>query len=118
MRSAASDYQLQMQAYALAVSDLLPALVAKGGLIKVTLHFLDPNVEFHLPSELLSRDACARAIDAIMMDIVASHEPAEFPLRPALHCRMCSFLSICRGGRQWLRARTKGGKALAADSRR
>ncbi|HEX9629094.1 MAG TPA: 3'-5' exonuclease, partial [Pyrinomonadaceae bacterium] len=117
VRSAASDYQLQMQAYALAVSDLLPALVAKGGLIKVTLHFLDPNVEFHLPSELLSRDACARAIDAAMMDIVASHEPAEFPLRPALHCRMCSFLSICRGGRQWLRARTKGGRALAADSR-
>jgi ATP-dependent helicase/nuclease subunit A len=118
VRSAASDYQLQMQAYALAVSDLLPALVAKGGLIKVTLHFLDPNVEFHLPSGLLSRDACARAIDAAMMDIVASHEPAEFPLRPALHCRMCSFLSICRGGRQWLRSRVKGGRALAADSRR
>jgi ATP-dependent helicase/nuclease subunit A len=118
VRNAASDYQLQMQAYALAVSDLLPALVAKGGLIKVTLHFLDPNVEFHLPSGLLSRDACARAIDAAMMDIVASHEPAEFPLQPALHCRMCSFLSICRGGRQWLRSRVKGGRALAADSRR
>ena len=118
VRSAASDYQLQMQAYALAVSDLLPALVAKGGLIKVTLHFLDPNVEFHLPSELLSRDACTRAIDAAMMDIVASHEPAEFPLRPALHCRICSFLSICRGGRQWLRSRVKGRRALAADSRR
>ena len=117
VRIAASDYQLQMQAYALAVTDLLPALVAKGGVIKVTLHFLDPNVEFHLPSELLSRDACARAIDQAMMDIVASHEPAEFPLRPALHCRMCSFLSICGGGRQWLRDRTKGGKALAADSR-
>jgi hypothetical protein len=118
VRLAASDYQLQMQAYALAVNDLLPSLAAKGGLIKVTLHFLDPNVEFHLPAELLSRDACARAIDEAMMDIVASHEPAEFPVRPALHCRMCSFLSICRGGRQWLRARTKGGKALAADSRR
>ena len=118
VRSAASDYQLQMQAYALAVSDLLPGLAAKGGLIKVTLHFLDPNVEFHLPAELLSREVCARAIDAAMMDIVASHEPAEFPLRPALHCRRCSFLSICRGGRQWLRTRTKGGKALAADSRR
>jgi ATP-dependent helicase/nuclease subunit A len=104
VRNAASDYQLQMQAYALAVSDLLPSLAAKGGLIKVTLHFLDPNVEFHLDSELLSRDACARAIDEAMMDIVASHEPAEFPVRPALHCRMCSFLSICGGGRQWLRA--------------
>ncbi|HEX3282613.1 MAG TPA: PD-(D/E)XK nuclease family protein, partial [Pyrinomonadaceae bacterium] len=101
---AASDYQLQMQAYALAVHDLLPALAAKGGLIKVTLHFLDPNVEFHLAAALLSRDACARAIDEAMMDIIASHEPVEFPVRPALHCRRCSFLSICRGGRQWLRA--------------
>ncbi len=101
---AASDYQLQMQAYALAVHDLLPSLAAKGGPIKVTLHFLDPNVEFQLPAELLSRDACARAIDEAMMDIVASHEPVEFPVRPALHCRMCNFLSICRGGRQWLRA--------------
>jgi hypothetical protein len=115
--SAASDYQLQMQAYALAVSDLLPSLAAQGGIIKVTLHFLEPNVEFHLPSELLSRDACARAIDAAMMDIVASHEPAEFPVRPAPHCRMCSFLSICCGGRQWLRSRTKSRKTLAADSR-
>jgi len=118
VRNAASDYQLQMQAYALAVSDLLPSLAAQGGIIKVTLHFLDPNIEFHLPSELLSRDACARAIDVAMMDIVASHEPAEFPVRPALHCRMCSFLSICRSGRQWLRSRVKGGRALAADSRR
>ncbi|HBB88045.1 MAG TPA: hypothetical protein DC047_10555, partial [Blastocatellia bacterium] len=117
VRLAASDYQLQMQAYALAVSDLLPALSEKGGVIKVTLHFLDPNVEFHLPAELLSRDACARAIDAAMMDIVASHAPAEFPVRPALHCRMCSFLSICRGGRQWLRSRAKGVRAFAADSR-
>jgi ATP-dependent helicase/nuclease subunit A len=104
VRLAASDYQLQMQAYALAVSDLLPSLSEKGAPIKVTLHFLEPNVEFSLPPELLSRDACARAIDDAMMDIVASQEPAEFPVRPALHCRMCSFLSICRGGRQWLRA--------------
>ncbi len=103
---AASDYQLQMQAYALAVSDLLPAPASKGGQFRVTLHFLDPNVEFHLPVELLSRDACARAIDEAMKDIVTSHAPGEFPVRPATHCRMCSFLSICRGGRQWLRANT------------
>jgi hypothetical protein len=117
VRLAASDYQLQMQAYALAVSDLLPSLSEKGAAIKVTLHFLEPNVEFSLPPELLSRDACARAIDAAMMDIVTSHEPAEFPVRPALHCRMCSFLSICRGGRQWLRSRAKSGRSFAADSR-
>ncbi|MEP6743172.1 MAG: PD-(D/E)XK nuclease family protein, partial [bacterium] len=104
VRSAASDYQLQMQAYALAVNDLLPSLGDIGRAINVTLHFLDPNVEFHLPAELLSRAACAHAIDAAMMEIVASHEPAEFPVKPAMHCRMCSFLSICLGGRQWLRA--------------
>jgi ATP-dependent helicase/nuclease subunit A len=117
VRLAASDYQLQMQAYALAVSDLLPSLSEKGAAIKVTLHFLEPNVEFSLPPELLSRDACARAIDAAMMDIVTSQEPAEFPVRPALHCRMCSFLSICRGGRQWLRSRAKSDRTFAADSR-
>ncbi len=117
VRLAASDYQLQMQAYALAVSDLLPSLAAKGAAIKVTLHFLDPNIEFHLPPELLSRDACARAIDAAMMDIIASHEPVDFPVRPAPHCRMCSFLSICRAGRQWLRSRVKSERTLAADSR-
>ena len=32
-----------MQAYALAVSDLLPSLSEKGGVIRVTLHFLDPK---------------------------------------------------------------------------
>jgi ATP-dependent exoDNAse (exonuclease V) beta subunit len=108
VRLAASDYQLQMQAYALAVSELLPALFEKGAAIKVTLHFLDPNVEFHLPPELLSREACARAIDAAMMDIVASHEPVEFPVRPALHCRMCSFLGICAAGRDWIRSLKAG----------
>jgi hypothetical protein len=103
----ASDYHLQMQAYALAVNELMPSLGLQGGRLTVTLHFLDPNVEYHLPSASLSRDACARAIDEAMMDIIVSHSPAEFPVRPAPHCRMCNFLSICRGGSQWLRANEK-----------
>jgi len=113
--NAASDYQLQMQAYALALNDLMPSLAATG-LIKVTLHFLDPNIEFQLAPELLSRDACARAIDAAMMDIVTSHEPLEFPVRPALHCRMCSFLGICAAGREWVGS-AKAAKSVAVPFR-
>ncbi|HKP47765.1 MAG TPA: UvrD-helicase domain-containing protein [Pyrinomonadaceae bacterium] len=115
----ASDYLLQMQAYALAVRELLPALKA-GARVRGTLHFLDPNIEFQLDDDTLSHEICARAIDNAMMDIVASQQPGEFPVRPETHCRVCSFLSICRGGRQWLRENMSGtprrirGKAEAA----
>lgn len=98
----ASDYQLQMQAYALAVRDLLP-FSNEQSRFKVTLHFLEPNVEFHLPDALLARDACERAIDAAIADIAAAREPIEFPVRPARHCRMCNFLELCYAGREWLR---------------
>src|SRR5688500_4359225 len=47
----ARDYQLQMQAYAHAVRELIPSLATSK--IRVTLHFLDPNVETHLSDELL-----------------------------------------------------------------
>ncbi|HYJ84603.1 MAG TPA: UvrD-helicase domain-containing protein [Pyrinomonadaceae bacterium] len=108
VRITASDYQLQMQAYALAVMDLIDALMPglkQAGLsIKSTLHFLDPNVEFHLSEDLLVPDACARAIDDAMMDIVSSIEPRQFPVRPAMHCRMCNFLGICPPGRDWVRS--------------
>jgi hypothetical protein len=103
VRIAASDYQLQMQAYALAVRELVPSLVDAGISITSTLHFLDPNVEFHLDADLLSRDACMRAIDAAMMEIVSSGEPVQFPVRTAAHCRMCSFLGICPAGREQVR---------------
>ena len=42
------------------------------------LHFLEPNVEFHLTAELLSPDACRAAIDEAMMKIVSSGEPKSF----------------------------------------
>jgi ATP-dependent helicase/nuclease subunit A len=103
VRIAASDYQLQMQAYALAVRELLPSPAEVGISITSTLHFLDPNVEFHLHADLLSPDACRRVIDAAMMEIVSSAEPGQFPVRTAAHCRMCSFLGICPAGRERVR---------------
>jgi ATP-dependent helicase/nuclease subunit A len=98
----ASDYQLQMQAYALAVGQLLPPSVRERGRIRVTLHFLDPNVEYSLPQELLSAADSARAIDEAMADIVSAREPEQFPVHPATHCRMCSFRELCAAGREWL----------------
>jgi hypothetical protein len=92
-----------MQAYALAVGELLPSPADADISLTSTLHFLDPNVEFHLDAELLSPDACRRAIDAAMMEIVSSAEPGQFPVRTAAHCRMCSFLGICRAGRERVR---------------
>jgi ATP-dependent helicase/nuclease subunit A len=101
---AASDYQLQMQAYALAVGELMPELMQPGSSIVSTLHFLDPNVEFHFDTDLLSPDECVRAIDAAMLDIISSGDPGQFRVRTAAHCRMCNFLGICAAGREWVRA--------------
>jgi ATP-dependent helicase/nuclease subunit A len=101
VRIAAADYQLQMQAYALAVRELLPWLTA-GSTIISTLHFLEPNVEFHLAADLLSPDVCGRAIDEAMLEIVSSREPAQFPVHTATHCRRCNFRAICGPGAEWL----------------
>jgi hypothetical protein len=98
----ASDYQLQMQAYALAVRELLPTLTGDRHRLKVTLHFLDPNVESNLPQELLSPAECTRSIDEAMREIVSARDPENFPIHPARHCRMCNFLELCAGGREWL----------------
>jgi ATP-dependent helicase/nuclease subunit A len=100
---AATDYQLQMQAYALAVRELVPAL-PEGSKIISTLHFLEPNVEFHLTADQLSPEACRRAIDEAMLKIVSSGEPGEFPVHTATHCRMCNFLGICNAGRAYVRS--------------
>jgi hypothetical protein len=97
----ARDYQLQMQSYAHAVRELIPSLA--NSRIRVTLHFLDPNVETHLSDDLLDPARCARAIDEAMMRIVTSAEPAHFPVRTAPHCRMCNFLRVCTAGREYLR---------------
>ena len=108
IRLVATDYQLQMQAYALAARELMPDLVKAGSEINVTLHFLDPNVEFHLTEDLLETNACAHAIDQAFLQLIAAREPEHFPVHPATHCRMCNFLQICATGREWVEG--EGGK--------
>ena len=103
---AAHDYQLQMQSYALAVRELLPTLA--NARVHVTLHFLEPNVEFHLGEELLDTTACERVIDEAMLQIISSSAPDAFPVSPAPHCRMCNFVRICSAGRDWLRMKDEG----------
>jgi ATP-dependent helicase/nuclease subunit A len=93
-----ADYELQMQSYALAAHELIP----KAGRIQVTLHFVDPNLEKRLPRWLLERDVCARAIDETMLAVVSSNSPESFEVRPADHCRVCSFQDLCAAGRRWL----------------
>jgi len=87
-----------MQSYALAAHEL----ISKADRIQVTLHFLDPNLEKRLPRSLLERDACASAIDETMLAIVSSNSPESFEVRPADHCRVCSFQDLCGAGRKWL----------------
>ena len=98
---AAHDYQLQMQAYALAIRELLPSF--KDSPIRVTLHFLEPNLEYHLTDELLMASTCEAAIDSAMLDISRSSQPQDFPVNPATHCRTCSFLKVCAAGREFVR---------------
>ncbi len=93
-----ADYQVQMQAYCLAVYELMPEVKR----VKATLHFLDPNVEASLPAHLLGRDTCAAVVDETMTRLSSSPSPEDFPVRPAEHCRFCNFLSLCRPGRQWV----------------
>ena len=101
LRTAAQDYLLQMQAYALAVHQLLPN--EADAKIQVTLHFLEPNLEFHLSDQLLDQQTCELAIDHAMLEIVSSSTPTDYPVKTAIHCRTCSFLRICTPGRDWLR---------------
>ncbi|HEY2962530.1 MAG TPA: UvrD-helicase domain-containing protein [Pyrinomonadaceae bacterium] len=98
------DYELQMQSYALAVRELLPSL--SEARMSVTLHFLEPNVEVHLAAELLEPAQCEAAIDEAMLRIISSADPADFPVKPAPHCRTCNFLSLCAAGRKFLSTST------------
>ncbi|HEV2836722.1 MAG TPA: PD-(D/E)XK nuclease family protein, partial [Pyrinomonadaceae bacterium] len=104
LKTTSEDYELQMQSYALAVRELIPAL--SGNQIRATLHFLQPNVEVHLSDELLKPAQCQAAVDAAMLRIVSSADPVDFPVKPAPHCRTCSFLSLCSAGRQFLATST------------
>ena len=120
-----------MQAYALAVRELLNVRTGSGSdhvrtgsggdrvepssassetlkinSLRATLHFLDPNIETSLLTSLLEQEVCAKAIDDAM-NAIASLEgllDAEgFPPSPAIHCRMCHFRDLCPAGREWLR---------------
>jgi ATP-dependent helicase/nuclease subunit A len=101
----AHDYQLQMQSYALALRELLPANISIHNL-RATLHFIDPNIEVSVASNLLEPANCARMIDDAMMQIASlegSLDAEKFPPAPATHCRMCNFRELCPAGREWLR---------------
>jgi ATP-dependent helicase/nuclease subunit A len=101
---AAMDYSLQMQAYALAVRELLSSDVNLHSL-RATLHFIDPNVEIALPASLLEQATCARAVDDAMHTIAsldATLDAEMFPPVPATHCRICKFLDLCAAGREWV----------------
>ncbi|HEX5884892.1 MAG TPA: PD-(D/E)XK nuclease family protein, partial [Pyrinomonadaceae bacterium] len=101
VHTAAEDYERQMQAYALAVRELLPSV--GDGKLSATLHFLEPNIEVHLAGELLEPVRCAEAIDEAMQRSIYSSDPADFPVKPAPHCRMCNFLRVCTAGKEWVR---------------
>ncbi|MEK6333525.1 MAG: UvrD-helicase domain-containing protein [Acidobacteriota bacterium] len=105
--SIARDYQLQMQAYALALRELLPKDV-KVNSLRATLHFIDPNLEIALAGEMLEPETCKRMIDEAMLQIVSLEgtlDAESFPPLPATHCRMCNFLELCPAGREWLRVK-------------
>lgn len=109
INSAARDYRLQIQSYALALRELLPA-DAKLNTIRATLHFIDPNVEASLAPALLEKETCAAAIDGGMLAIASLEgtlDADRFPPTPAMHCRMCNFLDLCPAGREWLRSQNR-----------
>jgi ATP-dependent helicase/nuclease subunit A len=106
---AAADYQLQMQAYALALRELY----GRGDQVKIkglraTLHFLDPNVEVNLTASLIDQETSARSVDEAMQSIAAldgTLDTNQFPPAPAAHCRMCNFRDLCPEGSEWLRSK-------------
>jgi ATP-dependent helicase/nuclease subunit A len=103
IENAARDYRLQMQAYALAFRELLPGDVRINSL-RVTLHFIQPNAEKNLAAELLGEQACARAVDEAMSQIVSldgTIDAEDFPPITSSHCRTCSFLDFCSAGQEW-----------------
>lgn len=105
--NAARDYRLQVQGYVLALRELLPQ-DARINSLRATLHFIHPNVEANVPSDLLEYETCARAIDGAMSEIASldgTLEMEQFPPIANSHCRICNFLSFCSAGREWLRAR-------------
>jgi ATP-dependent helicase/nuclease subunit A len=105
IENTARDYRLQMQAYALAFRELLPRDVRINSL-RVTLHFIQPNVEKILGAELLATETCARAVDDAMSQVVAldgTIDAEDFPALSYAHCRTCAFIDFCSAGQEWLK---------------
>jgi len=101
----ARDYRLQMQAYALALQELLPR-DARINSLRATLHFIHPNIEKILSAEFLDRETCARAVDEAILQLVSldgTVEAEDFPTLANAHCLTCSFLDFCAAGQDWLR---------------
>jgi ATP-dependent helicase/nuclease subunit A len=105
IQTVAHDYQLQMQSYALALRELLPAN-ARVNSLRATLHFIDPQIEISLPVALLEQQTCIHAVDEAMLAIATldgTLDASLFPPFPATHCRICNFLELCPTGREWLK---------------
>ncbi|PYP83484.1 MAG: hypothetical protein DMF61_22955 [Blastocatellia bacterium AA13] len=96
----ALEYRLQAQAYALAVRELMPSVKK----VRVAFHFLHPNIEVSVASDLLEHKACAIAVEEAMSRMISSNEPESFPAKPAEHCYSCSFREICFKGSEWIAA--------------
>jgi len=107
--NAARDYRLQMQAYAIAFRELLPRDVRINSL-RVTLHFIQPNVEKSLAAKLLDPETCAGAVDQAMSQLVSldgTIDVEDFPPLTDSHCRTCSFLDFCSAGQDWVSLHTR-----------
>jgi ATP-dependent exoDNAse (exonuclease V) beta subunit len=100
----ANDYRLQMQGYAVALRELLPADV-RIQTLRATLHFIEPQIEFSLAASLLEEVTCARNVDEAMRMIAlieGTLDADQFPPLPAAHCRTCNFLEMCPAGKEWM----------------
>jgi ATP-dependent helicase/nuclease subunit A len=119
---AARDYRLQMQAYALALRELLSVRTRSGpgspsgqpawgagsdGIAEVseqesfnlrslraTLHFIDPNVERSVPAPVLEPETCARAIDEAMMAIASLDGTLDAEAFPPLPATHCRMCNF------------------------
>lgn len=106
IQATAHDYQLQMQAYALALRELFGSDSVKINSLRATLHFIDPNEEASLSDSLLDQAASAKAIDEAMTTIAmvdGTLDADRFPPLPASHCRMCNYREMCPAGQEWAR---------------
>lgn len=96
----ALEHVLQVQIYAHALWTLMPGVHA----VEAALHFLQPapNVEYHVPAELLTERRAAEAIERVLAGIQdGGLDPSRFEARVGRRCATCRFARFCpeaRGG--------------------